>query len=113
MLMRFDPFRELDRLVPPSQGFRAPAMPLDAYRDGDRFVIHVDLPGVDPDSVDLTVEKTVLTVSAERRWERGDNQQVLVSERPQGSFRRNPFLGEGPDTDRTEAGYHTALPPRP
>src|SRR3546814_1826015 len=105
MLMRFDPFRELDRLVPPSQGFRAPAMPLDAYRDGDRFVIHVDLPGVDPDSVDLTVEKNVLTVSAERRWERGDNQQVLVSERPQGSFSRQLFLGEGLDTDRIEAGY--------
>src|SRR3546814_18125153 len=80
-------------------------MPLDAYRDGDRFVIHVDLPGVDPDSVDLTVEKNVLTVSAERRWERGDNQQVLVSERPQGSFSRQLFLGEGLDTDRIEAGY--------
>src|SRR3546814_14847410 len=79
-------------------------MPLDAYRDGDRFVIHVDLPGVDPDSVDLTVEKNVLTVSAERRWERGDNQQVLVSERPQGSFSRQLFLGEGLDTDRIEAG---------
>src|SRR3546814_18623477 len=105
MLRRFAPCRELDRLVPPSQGFRAPAMPLDAYRDGDRFVIHVDLPGVDPDSVDLTVEKNVLTVSAERRWERGDNQQVLVSERPQGSFSRQLFLGEGLDTDRIEAGY--------
>src|SRR3546814_18386373 len=80
-------------------------MPLDAYRDGDRFVIHVDLPGVDPDSVDLTVEKNVLTVSAERRWERGDNQPVLVSERPQGSFSRQLFLGEDLDTDRIAAGY--------
>src|SRR3546814_7097415 len=103
--MRFDPFRELDRLDPPSQGFRAPAMPLDAYRDGDRFVIHVDLPGVDPDSVDLTVEKNVLTVSAERRWERGDNQQVLVSERQQRSFSRQLFLGEGLDRKSTHLNY--------
>src|SRR3546814_13579354 len=88
-------------------------MPLDAYRDVDRFVIHVDLPGVDPDSVDLTVEKNVLTVSAERRWERGANQQVLVSERPQGSFSRQLFLCEGLDTDWIAAGsYHGGLPVR-
>jgi len=105
MLMRFDPFRELDRLAQPSWPSRAPAMPLDAYRDGDRFVIHVDLPGVDPDSIDLTVEKNVLTVAAQRRWERAEEHQVLVQERPQGSFSRQLFLGEGLDPDGIEAGY--------
>ncbi|MFP5255493.1 MAG: Hsp20/alpha crystallin family protein [Acidimicrobiia bacterium] len=106
MLMRFDPFRELDRLTQPGwTGGRAPVMPMDAYRDGDSFYVHLDLPGVDPDSIDLTVEKNVLTVSAERRWSRGEGAQVVVSERPQGSFTRQLFLGEGLDPDRIDARY--------
>jgi len=106
MLMRFDPFRELDRLTQPGwTGGRAPVMPMDAYRDGDHFYVHLDLPGVDADSIDLTVEKNVLTVSAERRWSRGEGTQVVVSERPQGSFTRQLFLGEGLDPDRIDARY--------
>jgi HSP20 family protein len=105
MLMRFDPFRELDRLSQPSWSGRPPAMPMDAYREGDRFVIHVDLPGVDPDSVDLTVEKNVLSITAQRRWELSEDHEVVVRERPQGSFNRQLFLGEGLDPEGIEAGY--------
>ena len=106
MLMRFDPFRELDRLAGQtwSEG-RPPAMPMDAYRRGDHFVVHFDLPGVDPGSIDLTVEKNVLSVSAERHWEPDEGNQVVVAERPQGSFSRQLFLGEGLDPDGIEATY--------
>jgi HSP20 family protein len=107
MLMRFDPFRELDRLTQqsPVLGSRVPAMPMDAYRDGDRFVLRFDLPGVDPATIDLTVEKNVLTVSARRQWDPGDDVEVVASERPQGSFSRQMFLGESLDPDRVGANY--------
>ena len=103
MLMRFDPFREFDRLFW-GQG-HTPVMALDAFGEGDRFVVHADLPGVDPASIDLTVEKNVLTVRAERRAAQGDGQEWLVNERAQGSFERQLFLGEGLDTDHIEAHY--------
>jgi HSP20 family protein len=111
MLMRTDPFRELDRLTQQAFGTRArPAvMPMDAYREGDHFMVHFDLPGVDPSSIDLTVEKNVLTVSAERNWQANENQQVLASERPQGTFSRQLFLGEGLDTERVEASYDNGV----
>jgi HSP20 family protein len=80
-------------------------MPVDAYRKDDRFWLHLDLPGVDPDSIDLTVEKNTLTVSASREWQREEGIQVLLNERPTGSFSRQFFLGEGLDPDRIEAGY--------
>ena len=108
MLMRFDPFRELDRVAQllnqgPAQAQNP--MPMDAYRDGDRFVVHFDLPGVDAGSVDLTVEKNVLTVKAERAWPPSPQQEILVRERPQGTFARQLFLGESLDPDRVEANY--------
>ncbi len=106
MLMRFDPFRELDRLAEQTWGgTRQPTMPMDAYRRGDHFVVHFDLPGVDPSSIDLTVEKNVLTVSAERHWQPDEGNQVVVAERPQGRFSRQLFLGEGLDPDGIEAAY--------
>ncbi|MCI0425306.1 MAG: Hsp20/alpha crystallin family protein [Actinobacteria bacterium] len=106
MLMRFDPFADLDRLTRQAWGpTRVNYMPADAYRLGDRFYVHVDLPGVDQDSIDVTVEKNTLTISAERRWERDDDTQVLINERPFGSFSRQFFLGDSLDTDRIEAGY--------
>lgn len=107
MLMRTDPFSELDRLTDRFFGTvaRPAVMPMDAYQEGDHFVVHFDLPGVDPDSVDLTVEKNVLTVVAERSWQPGEGQQVVASERPQGKFRRQLFLGENLDTERIEAHY--------
>ena len=110
MLMRFDPFRELDRLAEQTWGAgRAPVMPMDAYRSGDHFLVHFDLPGVDPASIDLTVEKNVLTVSAERHWERSEGAEVVVSERPQGSFSRQIFLAETLDSDRIEASYDAGV----
>ena len=110
MLMRFDPFRELDRLTEAAWGTgngqgRPALMALDAYRRGDRFVIHFDLPGVDPATVDLTVEKNVLQVQAERSWPREEGAEGVVSARPQGAFARQLFLGEGLDAERIEASY--------
>lgn len=106
MLMRFDPFSDFDRLSRQVWGnTRTNYMPADAYRKGDRFYLHIDLPGVDPDSIDVTVEKNTLAVSAERRWERGEEEQVLLNERTTGSFGRQFFLGESLDTDAIEAGY--------
>jgi HSP20 family protein len=106
MLMRFDPFSDLDRISRQVWGnSRSTYMPADAYRKGDRFYLHVDLPGVDPESIDVTVEKNALTVSAERKWERADEDQVLLNERPTGSFSRLFMLGDSLDTDAIEAGY--------
>lgn len=105
MLMRFDPFRELDRLTDGGLGGRSGLMGMDAYRHGDHVTVHFDLPGVDPESVDVTVEKNQLTVRAERRWEPSEEVQVIASERPQGTFTRSLFLGEGLDTDNIEAAY--------
>jgi HSP20 family protein len=108
--MRFDPFRELDRLTQPAwSGGRAPFMPMDAYRDGDRFLVHLDLPGIDPGTIDITVEKNVLTISAERRWNRDDAVEVVVAERPQGSFSRQLFLGEGLDAEHVDASYDNGV----
>lgn len=105
MLMRFDPFREMDRLTSQMTNGRSPVMPMDAYRHGDQFFVHFDLPGVDPVSVDLTVEKNVLSVTAERSWQQDDGIELVASERPQGRFTRQLFLGEGLDPDRIEATY--------
>ncbi|HEV2808935.1 MAG TPA: Hsp20/alpha crystallin family protein [Acidimicrobiales bacterium] len=110
MLMRFDPLREFDRLVHQTGGGgRPPVMPMDAYRHDDRFVTHFDVPGVDPSSIDLTIEKNVLSVSAERRWQPAEGDEVVVSERPQGSFSRQLFLGEGLDPQRVEANYDNGV----
>ena len=103
MLMRFDPFSELDRFA--RDAGRRSVMPVDAYRQGDRFYLHVDLPGIDPEGVDITVEKNTLTVRAERSWQPAEDASVLMNERPQGTFSRQFFLGEGLDPDSIEAGY--------
>ena len=106
MLMRFDPFRELDRVTQQVWGQgRAPLLPLDAYREGDEFVMHVDVPGVDPDSIELTVEKNVLAIKAERNWQPGEGAEVITAERPQGSFTRQLFLGENLDSEHIAASY--------
>jgi HSP20 family protein len=80
-------------------------MPIDAYKQGEEFVIHFDLPGIDADSIDLTVEKNVLTVKAERPQRGGEGVETLVRERPHGTFSRRLFLGDSLDTDRLEASY--------
>jgi HSP20 family protein len=107
MLMRTDPFRDFDRLTQQVLGTptRPAAMPIDAYRNGDDFVVQFDLPGVDAASIDLTVEKNVLTVHAERKRADDETVELLVGERPHGTFSRQLFLGETLDTDRIAADY--------
>ena len=107
-MMRFDPFRDLDRLADQlTSGMRTPrTAPMDVYRLGDHYVVHLDLPGVDPGSVDLSVEDNALTVRAHRTTRpQGEGMQVVVAERPSGEFVRQLFLGEGLDTQRIEATY--------
>ncbi|WP_434444699.1 Hsp20/alpha crystallin family protein [Lentzea sp. E54] len=113
MLMRTDPFRELDRLTQQVMGAagtwsRPTAMPMDAYRDGDRFVVAFDLPGVTPDAIELDVERNVLTVKAERRPV-GKDVEMQVSERPLGVFSRQLFLGDALDTDHIDAQYDAGV----
>ncbi|MGW4065058.1 Hsp20/alpha crystallin family protein [Amycolatopsis sp. NPDC004747] len=115
MLMRTDPFRELDRLTQQVFGTagtwsKPAAMPMDAYRTGDEFVVCFDLPGVAPDAIDLDIERNVLTVKAERRpLPGGDDVQMHVSERPLGVFSRQLFLGESLDTDHIAADYEAGV----
>lgn len=107
MLLRTtDPFRDLDRLTQQLLGTtsRPVAMPMDAWREGDRFVIEFDLPGVTAESIDLDIERNVLTVRAERVTRNGD-WEMLSSERPHGAFSRQLILGDNLDLDRVEAGY--------
>jgi HSP20 family protein len=107
MLMRTDPFRELDRLTQQVLGTaaRPAAMPMDAWRQGDSFYICLDLPGINPDSIDLTVEQNVLTIRAERAPVQADGAQMIVSERPYGTFTRQVFLGETLDAENIGADY--------
>lgn len=110
MLMRFDPFKDVERWAQQlSGGTRHPLMPLDAYRQGDHWVAAFDLPGVDPDSIDVTVEKNVLTVRAERSWQPQEGEEIVVSERPQGTFSRQLYLGEGLDSEHVEASYEAGV----
>ena len=111
VLMRFDPFRidpfrDLERWTHQAFNHRTPsAMSMDAWRHDGRYELRIDLPGVDPASIDVTVEKHVLTVRGERSWAPADGAELLISERPQGTFTRQVFLGENLDTDHIEARY--------
>lgn len=114
MLMRTDPFRDLERWSQQLFGqqgtwARPAVMPMDAYRAGEEFVVQFDLPGVDPASVDVGVERNVLTVKAERRPTAGDGVELQVAERPTGVFSRQLFLGEALDTERTAANYDAGV----
>jgi HSP20 family protein len=106
MLMRSDPFRELDRFAQQVLGTAArPAvMPMDAWREGEQFVIEFDLPGIDADSLDIDIERNVVTVRAERPAV-DPNREMLATERPRGVFSRQLVLGENLDTDKIEASY--------
>ena len=110
MLIRTDPFRDLDRFA--AQVFGTPArptgMPMDAWREGDRFIVEFDLPAVDPESVDVDVERNVLTVRAERPGLDTDG-EVVVAERPVGTFTRQLFLGETLDSERIDARYDAGV----
>jgi len=110
--MRTDPFRDLDRLVQQVAGTpaRPAVMPMDAYRKRDTFLVQFDLPGVETDKIDLTVEKNVLTVHAERNRPSGsDDIEMVANERPQGTFSRQLFLGDTLDPDAIEADYQSGV----
>ncbi|GAA5005926.1 Hsp20/alpha crystallin family protein [Actinopolymorpha pittospori] len=117
MLMRTDPFRELDRLAQQVFGGTSPGtwsrpnpMPMDAYRVGDQFMVEFDLPGVSPEAIELDVDQNVLTVKAERRpREGGEHVEMQVAERPLGVFSRQLFLGDTLDSERIEAQYDSGV----
>ena len=117
MLMRSEPFTEVNRIaqqlfgVPQTGTWSRPtAMPVDAYRNGDEFVVAFDLPGVDRDAIDIDVERNVLTVRAERRpIDVGDQASAQLSERPLGVFARQLFLGDALDTDHINATYDNGV----
>ncbi|MEF3112446.1 Hsp20/alpha crystallin family protein [Streptomyces chrestomyceticus] len=111
MLMRTDPFREFDRLTQQVLGTtaRPAALPMDAYRAGDEFVIHFDLPGVDPETIDLDIERNVLTVRAERASTAPEGAELIASERTAGKFSRQLFLGDALDSDRVDAAYENGV----
>ena len=114
MLMRTAPFRDLDRLTQQVFGTAArPAfMPMDAWRSGDMFHIEFDLPGVSTESIDLDVERNVLTVRAERgqaNSENNDGAEVIAAERPRGVFSRQIILGDNLNLDAVEATYNDGV----
>src|SRR5215210_3055779 len=112
MLMRTDPFREFDRLTQQLLGAgptsRPAVMPLDAWRQGDTFLVEFDLPGVHPETIDIDVERNVLTVRAERPAQNGD-WEPLASERPTGLFSRQLVLGDNLDLEKVEAHYDAGV----
>jgi HSP20 family protein len=106
MATRFDPFREMDRFF--SDTLRSPAptvMPMDLYRTGEEFIAKIDLPGVDPSTIDIDVEERTLTIRAERPGESTVEVQWLSHERPTGMFARQLTLGYGVALDRIDAAY--------
>jgi HSP20 family protein len=114
-VMRFDPFsepfRQMDRLA--SQllsGARMPmGMPMDVWESEDGYHVALDLPGMDPESVEITCERNMLLIRAERQADYGEDQSVLVAERPQGSFTRQLHLGDGVDSEHVRAEYHEGV----
>ena len=113
MLMRTDPFRELDRLTRQVFGTngtlaRPSVMPMDAWRDGDTFHVEFDLPGIDLESIDLDVERNVVTVKAERPT-RASDAELIAAERPRGIFSRQLVLGDNLDTEHITAGYDAGV----
>jgi HSP20 family protein len=113
MLMRTDPFRELDRMTQQMFGTngtlaRPSVMPMDAWREGDTFQVEFDLPGVAPDSIDLDVERNVVTVRAERPA-RASDAELIAAERPRGVFSRQLILGDNLDTEHIEASYNSGV----
>ena len=107
MAIGYDPFREFDQVTQQLlSGGRTPrSFPMDAYRRGDEFFVHLDLPGVDPGSIDITVEAGNLSISAERRFDQKEDDEIIVSERPQGRFSRDLRVGTAIDVDRIGADY--------
>jgi HSP20 family protein len=107
MLLQHDPFRDLDRLTQQVFGTvaRPTSMPLDAWREGDHFVVELDLPGIDPEKVDIDVEHNVLTIRAERLSHMPDAANAVATERSWGVFSRQLVLGDSLDTEKVDADY--------
>jgi HSP20 family protein len=110
MLTRWDPFRDLERVFDRPWGpMRQPTMPLDAFKHGDTYIVNVDLPGFDPASIDINVEKDVLTIKAERSWQPMEGDDVIAAERTHGQFFRQLFLGDGLDIANVHAAYDNGV----
>ena len=112
MLMRTDPFHDVERLAQQMLGtaVRPAAMPMNAYRHGDTFYVELDLPGIADESIDLTVEQNILTIRAERKPLNPDGDiEVLISECPAGTFTRQVFLGDTLDADQVKAEYTAGI----
>ncbi len=113
MITRTDPFRDLDRVAQQLFSVGTPTSPstvaMDAYRDGDLLFMHFDVPGMDPGSINLDVQRNVLTITGERKGLAPDHCGYLVAERPRGAFRRQVHLGDTLDTDRIEANYNEGV----
>jgi HSP20 family protein len=109
--MRTDPFRQFDRLAEQVLGTaaRPAAMPMDAWRSGNEFVVELDLPGIDPASIDLDIERNVLTIRADRQPATGPDVELVVAERPRGVFSRQVFLGDTLDGGRINASYQEGV----
>lgn len=114
-VLRFDPFREIDRMTEqllgvPAGGPRTPRfMPMDLYRSGDHYVLHADLPGIDPGSVDVSVDNGTLTIRAQRSARTEDGVEWLASERFTGTYLRQLSLGDGIDADAIHATYENGV----
>jgi HSP20 family protein len=110
MLMRFEPFSEFDQITEQlKRERRAWQIPVDAYRRDDEFKVLLDLPGIDPGSIEVTVDNDVLTVRGTRNWLRSDDDQIAITERPKGEFSRQLFLGESLDRDKITASYEDGV----
>src|SRR4029453_10865452 len=110
MLLRSEPFREFDRITEALLNERRTRqIPVDAYRRGNEFKVHFDLPGVDARFIDLTVEQDLVTVRATRGWIRAEGDQIQIAERPQGEFSRQLFLGEGLDREHVGPTYEKGV----
>jgi HSP20 family protein len=115
-IMRWDPFAEVDRMLEVVAG-RGPnggqpatrGMPMDVYREGDEYVVEMDLPGVDPSSIDISVERNMLTVEAESRTSHEKSDEVVVCERRHVRYRRQLYLGDNVDTDNVRASYENGV----
>ncbi|MEU4421302.1 Hsp20/alpha crystallin family protein [Actinoplanes sp. NPDC024001] len=109
MLLSTPTVRDLERLTTRVFATREAGARLDAYREDDTFFIDIDLPGVDPASIDITVDGKVLTVRAERKRTDGEDRRLVIAERPTGPFSRQVVLSEKLDTDRLEARYDNGV----
>jgi len=110
-MLRFDPFRDFDRFASQvlSGQRTAMPMPMDVYRDGDNYLVVLDCPGMDPESLELTAENNTLTVNAARPSSGGDTTNYLIAERPSGTYSRQIILGEGLDLDGIDAVYRDGV----